>query len=259
MAGGSKERDDVYDTFLGMLSQPPSSFHWAGFTDLVGGWTQAREYRLIGVMDLLWPGLVSFIISSFYSPHPSLILTSATWWMMMKKYLEMMAHYGKECLHEKCLWYRAESYWWSSAGTLGSKHRYFGCILVQLTSLLKQVVITWTPPLITSCQTPPECFQCCTVQGNYSRTWHEMMQSVALNLPLCLLRLLALTDPGAGMLDFFCPFCRLLAWSEVCSGHVLSLCDRRPGAGSSACAGHICADAKFPSDDVCFLDGFSRI
>lgn len=208
MAGGSKERGDVYDTFLGMLSQPPSSFHWAGFTDLLVGWTQAWEYRLIGMMemDLLWPGLVSFMISSFYSPHPSVILTSATTVDDDDDGLEILHVMGRSVFMKNAYGTVLRATGEAQLELWGAKHRYFRCILIQLTSLLKQVAITWTPPLITSCQTPPECFQSCTVWGNYLRTWHEMLQSVALNLPLCLLRLLALTDPGTGMLRFLLPF-----------------------------------------------------
>lgn len=147
-------------------------------------------------MGLLWPGLGSFMISSKYLAPPSLTntyisdngLVGCWWWSNWKcwhvvgRYVFMKNAYGTVLRASG----EAHLELW------GAKHRYFRCTLTQLTSLIKQVAIIWTPPLNTNHQTLPECLQCCTVCGNYMRTWHEMMQSAALNLPLCPLRLLAL-------------------------------------------------------------------
>lgn len=208
-------------------SQPPSSFRWAGFTDLLGGWTQAWECRLRCVMEvvLLWPGLGGSMIWNKYFVPPSLTTTyicyrclAGWWWWCTWKYWHVIGRYVfMKNAYGTVLRATCEAH----LGLWGAKHRYFRCTLTQLTSVIKQVAITWTPPLNTNRQTLPECFQCCTVCGNYTKTWHEMMQSVALNLSLCPLE--ASGTHKSWRLDLFCPFHRLLAWSKACSGHVLSL------------------------------------
>lgn len=85
-----------------------------------------------------------------------------------------------------------------------------------------------------------------------------MMQSVALNIPLCPLRFLALTDPGPGMLT---ACSALFGGSWPGAKHALALSSPRwiTGRTCAVLLWHICADAKFPSDNVSFLDSFSRI
>lgn len=130
-----------------MLSQPPSTFHQAGFTHLQGGWTQAWECRLrcMTEMGLLWPGLDSFMISSMLLVPPSLTNTYicphgsvgwwwwSTWnyWHVMGRYVFMKNAYG--------IVLRATGE--AHLELWGAKHRYLRCILTQLTSLIKQVAI----------------------------------------------------------------------------------------------------------------------
>lgn len=94
----------------------------------LGDWTQACKCILSCVMEmgLLWPALGYFMVSTKYSVSLSLTNTS-------------LCHHGLvgwwwSTWNIGMLWGSTSSWCgWSTPGALGCKHRYFRCVLTQLT------------------------------------------------------------------------------------------------------------------------------